>query len=404
MGTQISESALDPSLVPAPPKPERLVSVDLLRGVVMIIMALDHVRNFFIFTDPTDLKTTTPAFFLTRWITHYCAPTFIFLAGTAAFLSGTRGKTKPELSWFLFTRGLWLAVMEVTLNRALWWFNYDLHHHGAGVFWAIGWAMVVLSVLVYLPTPVVTLFGVLMIGLHNSLDGLTAKQVHLPGWLWMILHRPGDETVFDHVTFGTGYSLIPWVGVMAAGYGLGPLLQLDRAVRRRYLLLLGLVLTLGFEVLRAVNGYGDPNPWHEQRTLEMTYLSFLNCTKYPPSLLFLLMTLGPALIALALFDRPPGRLAGPIVTFGRVPFFFYVLHIALIHSAAILLDWVRFGSSPLAGGGPWDVHLDALPSSYGLSLPMVYVVWIGVILTLYLPCRWFAEVKRRHPDTWLSYF
>jgi uncharacterized membrane protein len=387
-------------------RPERLDSIDLLRGVVMILMALDHVRDFFsdrLFLDATDLKTTTPAVFLTRWVTHFCAPTFIFLAGTAAFLAGTRGRSRTDLSWFLLTRGLWLAFLEVTINRALWMFNYDLHHHGAGVFWAIGWAMVVLAGLVYLPASVVALLGVLMIVLHNLLDGLTAGQVGLPGWLWVILHSPGDATVVDGFTFGTGYCLVPWVGVMAAGYGFGKLLLLDRAVRRRVLLLLGAALTLGFVILRAANVYGDPRPWVEQSSPLWTLLSFLNCTKYPPSLLYLLMTLGPAVMALALFDRPPGPLARPVVTFGRVPLFFYLLHIALIHGGAVLCDWLRFGWSPLAAAGPWEVRPDAVPESYGLSLPLVYLVWVLVLLILYPPCRWFAEVKRRHPGGWLSY-
>jgi uncharacterized membrane protein len=336
-------------------------------------------------------------------VTHFCAPTFIFLAGTAAFLSGTRGKSTRALSWFLLTRGLWLALLEVTVNRMLWMFNYDLLHHGAGVFWAIGWSMVALAGLVYLPAPVVALLGVAMIVLHNLLDGLTADQVGLPGWLWVILHSPGEVPVVDDITFGTGYCLIPWVGVMAAGYGFGALLQLDRSVRRRRIAQLGAALTLGFLLLRAANVYGDPNPWVEQSSLLWTCLSFLNCTKYPPSLLFLLMTLGPALLALALFDRPLGPLARPIVTFGRVPLFFYLLHIPLIHGAAVLFDFARFGWSPLAGAGPWEVRPEAVPATYGLSLPLVYLVWIAVLLVLYWPCRWFAEVKRRRRDVWLSY-
>jgi uncharacterized membrane protein len=387
-------------------RPDRLDSIDLLRGVVMILMALDHVRDFFserLFLDPTDLKTTTPGIFLTRWVTHFCAPTFIFLAGTSAFLSTTRGKSKPALSWFLFTRGLWLALLEVTVNRMLWMFNYDLQHHGAGVFWAIGWSMVVLSGLVYLRASVVALLGVAMIVLHNLLDGLTAEQVGLPGWLWVILHSPGDAALVDDITFGTGYCLVPWMGVMAAGYGFGTLLP-GRGAARRRLYQLGGALILSFILLRAANVYGDPQPWVEQPSLLWTCLSFLNCTKYPPSLLYLLMTLGPAILALALFDRPPGRLAQPIIIFGRVPLFFYLLHIPLIHGGAVLCDYLRFGWSPLAAAGPWEVRPEAIPESYGLSLPMVYLVWIGVVLLLYVPCRWFAEVKRRRRDVWLSYF
>jgi uncharacterized membrane protein len=387
-------------------RPDRLDSVDLLRGVVMVLMALDHVRDFFsdrLTYDPTDLTTTTPGIFLTRWVTHFCAPTFIFLAGTAAFLSGTRGKSRSELSWFLFTRGLWLAFLEVTVNRMLWMFNYDLHNHGAGVFWAIGWSMVVLSVLVYLPNWLVTLFGVATIVLHNLLDRVTAEQLGLPAWLWLNLHSPGGARVVGDITFGTNYTLVPWVGVMAAGYGFGTLLQLAPVVRRRWLFLLGAFLTLSFIVLRAINVYGDPRPWTPQSSPLWTLLSFLNCTKYPPSLLFLLMTLGPAILALALFDRPLGPLVRPIITFGRVPLFFYVLHIALIHGAAVLCDWWRFGWSPLAWHGPWEVQADAVPASYGFNLGVVYLIWVGVVVVLYPLCRWFAEVKRRHRGGWLSY-
>jgi len=387
-------------------RPDRIDSIDFVRGAVMILMALDHVRDFFsdrLYLDPTDPQTSTPSLFLTRWVTHFCAPTFMFLAGTAAYLAGTRGKSTSELSWFLFTRGLWLAILEVTINRALWMFNYDLHHHGAGVFWAIGWSMVALSGLVYLPTAVVAAFGFLMIVLHNLLDVVTADQVGLPGWLWVILHRPGDATITDGYTFGTGYCLVPWMGVMAVGYGFGRLFQLERSLRRRRFFQLGAAVTLGFIVLRAANVYGDPRPWTEQSSPMWTFLSFLNCTKYPPSLLYLGMTLGPAILALAAFDRPLGRWARPVVTFGRVPLFFYLLHIPLIHGAAALCDYVRFGWSPLAAGGPWEVRPETVPESYGVSLPVVYAIWVCVVLILYPPCRWFANVKQRRRDAWLSY-
>jgi uncharacterized membrane protein len=410
----------------APPRPARLEAVDLLRGLVMVIMALDHVRDFFgnqLLQDPTNLKTTTPELFFTRWITHFCAPTFIFLAGTGAFLQGVRGKSKSELSWFLFTRGLWLAFFEVVVNRIFWMFNFDFIHHGAGVFWAIGWSMVVLSWLIYLPTALVAMIGVAIISLHNLLDGLSASQMHIRDWLWVILHQPGDAEVVNGITFGTGYCLIPWIGVMAAGYGFGALLQLEPKIRRPFLLFLGMVITAMFIIVRLdnvqdvprsasedlsqnanshfANGYGDPHPWQFQTNRTRTFLSFLNCTKYPASLLYLLMTLGPAIFLLAIFDRPLGPLAKPLLVFGRVPMFYYILHIPLIHGGAVLLDYLRFGWSPLANHGPWD--LTKLPPDDGVSLPIVYVIWIGVVVLLYVPCRWFAELKRRRRDAWLSY-
>jgi uncharacterized membrane protein len=407
----------------------RLDAVDLLRGTVMIIMALDHVRDFFsnrLHEDPTDMATTSPQIFLTRWITHYCAPTFIFLAGTGAYLSFSRGKSKQELSWFLFTRGVWLAIFEITINRAAWMFGYDLYEYGAGVFWAIGWSMVVLSCLVYLPTRVVTLLGVLMILLHNMMDGMSASQVHLPRWLWIILHSPGNAEVAGGITFGTGYCLIPWMGVMAAGYGFGSLLRLDPNIRRPCLLQLGAILILAFVVLRLGNVYGDASRWYDSPRVGFTFLSMLNCTKYPPSLLYLLMTLGPSILFLGIFDRPLGAWTKPVIVFGRVPFFFYLLHIPLIHGSAVLLDFIRFGWSPQALDGPWAVYPEKMlppvplihdgampgssaiesgfaPANYGVNLLTVYLIWIGVVVLLYFPCRWFAEVKRRRRDAWLSY-
>jgi uncharacterized membrane protein len=393
-------------VVRAQPASDRLVSVDLLRGSVMILMALDHVRDFFsdqFFIDPTDLTRTTPQLFLTRWVTHYCAPTFIFLAGTGAYLSRPRWHSRRQLAWFLLSRGLWLALLELTVVRVSWMFNFDPLHHGPGVFWAIGWSMVLLSGLVFLPTAVVTLFGVAMIASHNLLDGLPADQVGLPDWLWVVLHRPGDAPIVDGITIGTGYCLIPWCGVMAAGYGFGAILRLDAAVRRRYLLALGLGLIVAFIVLRAVNVYGDARRFTPQPDFRFTCLSFLNCTKYPPSLLYLLMTLGPAITALALFDRPLGTWTRPIVVFGRVPLFFYLLHIPLIHGAMVVYDLMLYGWSPQWLAGPWVLKREQVPDGYGVGLPAVYLLWVAVILILYLPCRWFAEVKRRHRSVWLSY-
>lgn len=397
----------------SPGKPDRLESVDLVRGLVMIVMALDHVRDFFsdkIFEDPTDLTKSTTGIFLTRWITHYCAPTFIFLAGTSAYLAGTRGKSKADLAWFLFTRGLWLAFFEISFNRLFWWFHYDTHDLGAGVFWAIGWSMVVLSWLLFLPARWVAGLGVAMILTHNLLDGLPAQQVGLPPWLWTILHSPGEWYVVGGYKFATGYCLIPWCGVMAAGYGFGALLLRAPAERKARLLHLGASLILAFFVLRAAGMYGEPKQWSSQfvngeLSGVRTFLSFLNCTKYPPSLLFLLMTLGPAILALAVFDRPLGSWAKPVITFGRVPMFFYILHIPLIHGGVVLLDFARFGWSPQWLGGPWDVNpeINPIPKDYGVSLGWVYAIWVGVVFLLYWPCRWFAGVKSRRRDAWLSY-
>jgi uncharacterized membrane protein len=382
----------------------RLEAVDRLRGLVMVLMALDHVRGYFTnpYRDPTDLETTNTALFLTRWISHLCAPTFIFLAGTGAYLAGSRGKSKAQLSWFLLTRGLWIVLLGLTLVRFFWSFIPDIHNYNADVLWAIGWSMVVLAGLVFLPTWAVTAFGLILIVGHNFLDSLRPEDFGPFSDLWEILHRKEMhraqplEFFGGAIKFDTQYPLIPWIGVMAAGYGFGTLLLRDAAVRRKWLLGLGTGLCLGFLILRTANVYGDPDPWSRQPNEMFTVLSFLNCHKYPPSLLYLLMTLGPALLLLALFEWAPLVPGRPLLVFGRVPMFFYLIHIPLIHVLAIGAGLIRYG--------PAIIDATELPKDYGYSLPLVYGVWLGVVLALYPVCRWFAGVKSRHRNAWLSYF
>ena len=379
----------------------RIESVDLLRGLVMVIMALDHAREYFHHAtplfDPTDLSRTTPALFLTRWVTHFCAPVFVFLAGTGAFLSGARGKTQGEVSRFLLTRGLWLLLLELTVIRLAWTFDPTYRVTPLQVIWAIGWSMVALSALVRLPAWAVTAFGAAMIALHNLLDPVAPASFGPLGWLWAILHTGGPLEPVPGRQFIALYPLTPWIGVMAAGYGCGQLLTLDGERRRRLLLRLGTGLTLGFVVLRALNLYGDPRPWAAQESGLFTFFSFINTQKYPPSLLFLLMTLGPSLVALRLFDRGAGALSWPFVTFGRVPLFYYALHLYLIHALALSLAIARHGSRL------GEAFVNGVPPYFVYGLPTVYAVWIGVVVVLYFPCRWFAGLKRRRRDAWLSY-
>lgn len=379
----------------------RLDSVDLLRGLVMVIMALDHVRDYFHYAkplfDPTDLSQTTPALFLTRWATHFCAPVFIFLAGTGSLLSGARGKTRGELSRFLLTRGLWLVLLELTVIRLAWTFDPTYRLTPGQVIWAIGWSMVALSALIHLPVWAVTAFGVVMIALHNLLDPIPSASFGLLDWLWAILHTGESLEPFSGRQFIPVYPLIPWIGVMAAGYGFGQLLLLERDRRRRLLLRLGIGLTLAFVILRVLNFYGDPHPWTAQDSGPFTFLSFINTQKYPPSLLFLLMTLGPAIITLRFFDRDLGKLARPFVIFGRVPLFYYVLHLYLIHALALSLAIARHGSRL------GEAFVNGTPPYFVYDLPVVYAVWIGVVAVLYFPCRWFAGLKRRRREAWLSY-
>ena len=384
-------------------KPPRLDSVDLLRGLVMVIMALDHVRDYFtdVRFDPLDLTQTNAALYFTRWITHFCAPVFVFLAGTGAFLSTTRGRTKQELSRFLLTRGLWLVFLELTWVRFGWLFNLDYTWMFGQVIWAIGWSMVALAGLVFLSVRTITIFGVVMIAVHNAFDGVRPETFGSFGWLWQILHAGGVFEYMHGFTFGAFYPLIPWIGVMAAGYGFGSILLKEEAARRRTLVRLGLVLILAFVVIRWTNLYGDAQPWSVQKDALFTFFSFINCVKYPPSLLYLLITLGPAIAVLAYFERVKGRLANFFVVFGRVPMFYYMLHIPLIHLLAVITAFATgfdnsfmFQNSP-----PWE-----WPTGYGFGLPVVYLVWAFVILVLYPACKWFAGVKRSSRKAWLSYF
>jgi uncharacterized membrane protein len=379
----------------------RLESVDLLRGVIMVLMALDHTRDFFGIPgqNPTNLATASAGLFLTRWVTHFCAPVFFLLTGTGAFLS-LRRRTPAELSRFLATRGLWLIFAEIVLLRCLaYQFNFDFRVTMLLVLWALGWAMITLALLVRFPAWVATTFGVVLIAGHNLLDSV--KSAHP---LWAILHQPGFVlNTPEHVVFAA-YPLIPWIGVTAAGYGLGQIYRWDVARRRRFLLRLGLALTAGFLVVRGLNIYGDPSPWAGQRSSLFTVLSFLNVTKYPPSLSFLLMTLGPALLLLYAVDRRVPGVLRPAIVIGKVPMFYYMLHFALIHVLAVITCWVGWGSphwmfeSPDLGHYPFTP-----PPGWGWQLPVVYLAWALVVLLMYPLCRWFAGVKARRTDAWLSY-
>jgi len=383
-------------------KPTRIESIDVVRGVIMILMALDHTRDFFgnSGVNPTDPATTTIQLFFTRWITHFCAPVFFLLTGTGAYLS-LRKKSKRELSRFLFTRGLWLIFLELTVVRCLGWqFNFDYHVTLLLVLWALGWSMIVLSALVYLPAWVVTAFGVAMIATHNLFDSVESSNP-----LWSILHSPNFIVNNPGRIIFVTYALIPWVGVTAAGYGLGQVFRWEPDRRRTFLLRLGIALSTAFVVLRAVNLYGNPVPWSTQRSAAFTVLSFLNTNKYPPSLLYLLMTLGPAMLFLWAVDKGTPRFLRPALTIGKVPMFYYLLHIPLIHLIAIIVCYARYGQvhwmfeSPTLGEFPVTP-----PPGWGYSLPIVYLIWIFVVATLYPLCRWFAELKQRRGDAWLSYF
>ena len=392
------------------PQP-RIQSVDVLRGIVMVIMALDHIRDFFHYDSqlfsPEDLTKTYATLYFTRWITHFCAPVFVFLAGTGTYLATRRGMSRAAVSRFLVTRGVWLVVVEMTVVLFGSTFNLSYQFVVWQVIWAIGWSMVALSVLVFLPWRALLVFSVLMIAGHNALDGISSNQLGSFGWIWKILHEgfavvnlPGGLMAFSI------YPLIPWMGVMSAGYCFGRVFDLDPQKRRSLMLQLGLMLTAAFIILRALNVYGDPSPWSTQSSALMTAMSFLRASKYPPSLLYLLMTLGPALMALSVLDRTNVGPRNAFLVFGRVPLFYYVVHWYTLHIVAIGFAWLRYGRIDFMFALPQALSPfpASYPQNYGYALWVVYLVWAAVVAALYPACRWFAEVKARKKSPLLSYF
>jgi uncharacterized membrane protein len=389
---------------------QRIRSIDIIRGAVMVLMALDHVRVYFSNAtfDPTDLSQTTAALFFTRWITHFCAPAFVFLAGTAAFLHGQRLQSRAGLSRFLLTRGLWLVLIELTLVRLAWTFNFDYAHYMlAGIIWMIGWCMVLMAGLVRLPVAVTGLFGVLVVAGHNLIDPrLGAIRQALQGkgsaWIWQILYFGGPIEVFGSRLIVL-YSIVPWIGVMAAGYAFGAVMRMPVESRRRICLRIGFAAILAFLVLRGFNLYGNPWPWTAQRSLLFDALAIVNTTKYPASFAFLLMTLGPTIALIPLLERASGRLANVLDVYGRVPFFYYVLHVPLIHLIALLVSTLRYGRIlPWMFGNHPMMAAPPPPDGYGYGVPVIWIVTLGIVSFLYLPCRWFGELKKRRTEWWLS--
>ncbi len=386
-----------------------MASVDVVRGAAMVIMALDHTRHFFsheaALFEPTDLAQTTPVFFFTRWITHFCAPVFVFLAGSGAYLSLSRGKTPAQLSRFLASRGLWLIFLEIFVISPLGWefsFSFGLTH--LQVIWAIGVSMIVLGGMVrVLTSRAIGVVGLAMILLHDLSDGHAAW----PGAgadSWHLLHQTTTLHLGPHHAILSFYPLIPWTGVMMAGFAAGECMTFAKDRRRRTLLLLGGCMSALFIVLRTWNLYGDPSPWSMQKGMLRSLMSFLRCSKYPPSLLFLLMTLGPALIAMALLDGKTYWLLDRLRTFGRVPLFYYLLHLPLLHSLAILFSFALYGDTS-AVCAEIAAHQMPFPLSAhcGYNIFVVYTIWIVAVCLLYPLCKWFAGVKQRRPEAIFTY-
>jgi len=381
----------------------RIDSIDLLRGVVIILMALDHVRMYFgqgsLYADPTDLSTTTTLLFLTRWITHFCAPVFIFLAGTSAALYGARRQNTRQLSRYLLTRGLWLIFLELVIVNFGWTFDITFSFRFIQVIWAIGASMVVLAALVYLPKWAIFATGIVLVAGHNLLDPIQVQGTSVPAVIWYILHQEAIIAFQPNLIVYFHYPLIPLVGLMALGYVFGTLYrpEFGAARRKKWLLGMGMAAILLFTILRAFNLYGDPNPWSPQPTVVNSILSFLNTTKYPMSLHFLLMTMGPALVFLALVEGVRNRITGILLAFGGVSLFFYIVHIYVIHLLAVV--------ALVISGRSWtdyiitaEAWVNQTTADFGFDLWVVYLVWVLVVVGMYPLCKWYRVYKKAHPE------
>lgn len=387
----------------------RMSSIDTLRGLVIALMALDHVRDFVMVAsvqDPTSNPTTGPLLFATRWITHFCAPTFVFLAGTSAGLMSSR-KTPAELASFLLTRGLWLVALEVFVISITWSFAPTGVAEFGGrtyialqVIWAIGASMVVLAVAQFLGRHACLAIGAAILLGHNLLDPVwpAASSDGSTAPLWAVLH---SRQVYEVGTFriNFAYPLLPWTGVMLLGFGTAGLFELPEKIRRERLVRIGTAFILAFVLIRSANVFGDPQPWSsDSSNTAATVMSFLGTSKYPPSLLFILMTLGPAAIACAYVERLYAPIRNALATLGRAPLAFYIAHLYLIHGVAILLGVTQgFAAQQLL------THYRFFPTGFGVSLTGVYLIWIVVVAVLYPLCRWVAALKARRQDWWLSY-
>jgi uncharacterized membrane protein len=387
---------------------DRFLSIDIIRGAIMLIMALDHVRHFLhlpsMVDEPTNLATTTPVLFFTRWITHFCAPVFIFLSGVSAFISGQR-KTKREFSFFLIKRGCWLIVVELLIVSFSWRLDPLYHFFPLQVIWAIGWSMVILGLLVRTSMAVIAITGLVLLLAHNVTDYLALPQEGLCGVLWKVLMTSRVEPLpigASRVALDI-YAILPCTAIMLLGYALGLIYKNDfeERRRRRILVKLGLGTFIAFLLLRMFNQYGDPVPWSTQKNTIYSLLSFLNTTKYPVSLQYTCMTLGPLLILLSMLRERRGRVVNFLSVFGKVPFFYYLLHFFLIHAITAILFF--------AAGHSWSETNDPgsfiffRPASFGINLGAVYIIWTSVIIILYFPCRWFMKYKSAHRQWWLSY-
>lgn len=386
---------------------QRIQSIDVLRGIIMAIMALDHTRDYFHIAgmngSPTDMETTTPLLFFTRWITHFCAPTFVFLSGTSIYLQSLR-KTKKELAWFLFTRGLWLMVAELTLVGIGWSFDLSFDFFFLQVIWAIGCSMAIMSGLIFFSYWVLTAIGILLTLTHNIMDYIIITNDNLDVAANFFLITEFEPYVLGSVRIMTAYAILPWTGIMLLGYAAGKWYssEVSPEKRRKALITTGSLLIALFIGLRLLNSYGDPAPWDTQRNFIYTVLSFFNVTKYPPSLMYACMTLGPALIVLALIENIRNRFTDIFNIFGRVPFFYYLIHIYIIHILCTILFFAE--GYTLKDTETMRMTFAFRPEeNFGFSLGIVYLIWLLVLVLCYFPSRWYNNYKSTHKQWWLSY-
>lgn len=385
----------------------RIESIDFLRGLVMIIMALDHVRDYFFFgsftSNPTDLDSTTPLLFYTRIITHYCAPVFVLLTGTSAYLYGAK-KNKHDLSKFLLTRGIWLIFLEIIVNNFIWFFDPSYSLIVLQVIWAIGFSMLFLSGIIYFSNKIISVIGLVIICFHNLFDTFVFEGQSLHTILWYFLHQQSMIKISEHTSLVFGYPIIPWVGLMALGYVMGSLYTEYQSKERTSLLMkFGIYSVLAFIILRLTNFYGEPNHFAIQEKISFSVMALFNTTKYPPSLLYLLMTVGPSLILLSIIEKYKNKITDFFIVFGKVPLFYYFSHVFLIHITAIIFLIIE--------NKDYNIMLNMTPflpnqyqlMEYGYPLWVVYLVWVIVILILYPICKKYMKYKSNSKKWWLSY-
>jgi len=381
---------------------QRIKSIDFLRGLVMLLMPLDHVRDFLsnsLFS-PTNLQHTTVALFFTRAIVNFCAPVFIFLAGLSMFILKSRGRSTKEISFFLFTRGLLLIFFELTIIRTVWTFNFDLSFELLQIFWAIGCCMIALSAIIFLPYYLIAILSGLILLSSDFFSMLNATSFGSFSWLYKILFGPGETQIhlFQKITLQIEDPIFAWIGVISLGFVMGKIFILEPIKRRKMLLLFAFIFTTIFITIRFFNFYGNPAPWMEQKNLIFTIMSFLKVEKYPPSFDYIMLFLALALWVLWLMDKKDNKVTNFFITYGKVPLSYYVLHVFLIHLIAVILSYITYGKASwlfenhnLIGG-----ITDAFPKGYGYNLATLYFIWIIVILMLYPFCRWYGSIKQKY--------